>query len=256
MTYIYVIKIIVMKKKLLALSGFLLAAFTGNAQSSLTADLELIFRDTTRNFIINPGDSANIGFAVVNHGPEDIDTSGYVLFSMTTIPPNYFLIVQNDDGQQEPIPDEDTVLSRGILFINNEFLEEDVVTDYCYFLRVNEDPDSFVYDPNQQNDTICFSVTYKGTGATSIAAKSAAPAEVTIYPNPAAGRVSLGIGTPERQTARIRVYGIDGRTVHEAEAIISKNDPVWLDIRGWTKGLYFVAVRTGQATYTGRLAVE
>lgn len=107
-----------MKKTTLFIAVFLFALLQTNdlkAQHTFTADLELIFRDTTRYFILDSGDSLDLGFAVVNHGPDNIDTSNYVLYNMTTIPPNYFLIVQTDDGLPL-ISSGDTIDSKGIRF--------------------------------------------------------------------------------------------------------------------------------------------
>lgn len=225
------------------------------AQSTFTADLELIFRDTVRNFVIEPDDSVDIGFAVVNHGPDDIDTSSFVLFSMTGIPPSFFLIVQSDDGDLMLIPNGDTVLSRGVRFSNPDAAVNDTTFDYCFFLRVNEDPDSFIYDPNQLNDTICFSVTFKGTGPLSIAARNREASTLSISPNPATGKAGIDLPAGGGNEGILRVYSIDGRLWQEL-AVKRQDTRLEWDVQHWPKGAYIVDYRNEKQRRTGKLLVQ
>jgi len=248
-----------MKKILLFSATLLIAAASTSelhAQSTFTADLELIFRDTVRNFIIEPGDSTDIGFAVVNHGPDDVDTTGYVLYSMTGVPPSFSLIVQSDDGELIPIPAGDTVLSRGVRFSNTPASDTgDVIIDYCYFLRTTEDPDNFIDDSNQTNDTICFTVTYKKSNTPiGIADIDVESIPLKITPNPVSDIVSIPVKAFQYKQAMLTIYSLEGRVAYRQQS--DKWDKVEVNVRTWPKGMYMVEVQAGTLKQRGKFVVQ
>src|SRR5690349_12664200 len=246
-----------MKKILVSVSALLCLLFQGinlQAQHTFTADLELIFRDGVNNFVLNPGDTIDAGFAVVNHGPDDIDTSNHVLYSMTEVPPNLFLIVQTDDGLPF-IDNGDTVDSRAVWFTNDEDNDEEYTESYCYFLRTSEDADSFIYDPNLTNDTICFTVVYKANTTSSINNISRA-ASLKISPNPATNLVNIPLDELKNQSAVLKVSAVDGMVIHE-EQIPAKAAPrLSVDVSSWPKGIYFVNLQSDKVRRTGRFVVQ
>lgn len=225
-----------------------------HAQATFTADLELIFRDTTRHFILEPYDSLDVGFAVVNHGPDDIDTSNYVLFSMTGIPSAYFLVVQSDDGHLMPIPEGDTVPSWGIRFTNMEPDTADITVDYCFFLRTTEDSDNFIDDSNQSNDTICFTVTYKKDQQTGIAHIGKQSVPLKISPNPASDIINIPVSEFGNKETRLTIYSTDGRIVYKQQW--NNMDNVQVDVRTWPKGMYIMDIRSDGLKKNGRFTVQ
>lgn len=247
-------------KKTLLLAAILLMVTASlqqlHAQYTHTADLELIFRDTVRHFVIEDGDSADVNFAVVNHGPDDIDTSNFVLFSMTNIPAAYFLIVQSDDGHLMTIGSGDTVLSRGMRFLNSEPDSIDYTEDYCFFLRTTEDSDSFINDTNQLNDTICFTVTFKKTNQpTGIAGAEAQLAPLKITPNPASDKVTIPMKEFMNKETMLRIYSIDGRTAYQLQ-LTPAIDKMQVDVRSWPKGMYLVDMQSGMVKRRGKFVVQ
>jgi hypothetical protein len=247
-------------KKTLFLAAILFMALASrqqlHAQYTHTADLELIFRDTTRHFVIEPYDSVDVNFAVVNHGPDDIDTSNFVLYSMTFIPANYFLVVQSDNGSLMPIPSGDTVLSSGLRFLNTEPDTVEKTTEYCYFLRTTEDADSFINDANQLNDTICFSITYKKINPpTGIAGAEAQLAPLKIMPNPASDKVNIPIREFMNKETMLRIYSIDGRTAYQLK-LTPPIDKMQVDVRSWPKGIYLVDIQSGTLKRRGKFVVQ
>ncbi len=227
-----------------------------NAQYVHTADLQLIFRDTTTHFVIEPYDSADVNFAVVNHGPDDIDTSNFVLYGMTYVPANFFLIVQSDDGNLMPIASGDTVLSRGLRFLNTEPDTVDYTGNYCFFLRTTEDSDSFINDANQLNDTICFSVIYKKSNQpTGIAGAEAQLKALKITPNPASDNVNIPMKEFMNKETMLRIYSIDGRTAYQLQ-LKPNAAQMLIDIHTWPKGMYLVDIQSGTLKQRGKFVVQ
>ncbi len=228
------------------------------AQATFTADLEMIFRDGTNNFVLNPYDSLDVGFSVVNHGPDDIDTSNYVVFGITGLPPNLFLIVQNMDGDLVPIHHNDTVDSRGIRFTHDGNFARDTTFDYCFYFKNNDYPDSFIYDSKPLNDTLCFSVTFKGNGdsVTSIANRKAEAKPLQIAPNPAKDRVNIPLNDFRNQAALLKIYSIDGRLIHIQNRTAGSAENIQVDVSNWHKGMYLVELQSDTQKRRGRFVVQ
>lgn len=226
------------------------------AQSTFTADLELMFRDTARNFVLEVGDSLDLGFSVVNHGPDDIDTSEFVYFSMTGVPSQYFLVIQSESGGLLPIPNGDTIDSRGLKFINDGSITEEVTETLCFFLRTNDDPNSFIHDPNQNNDTICFQLTWKAPDSVTSIRNPAMDAALKISPNPATSFVNVPIDGMQNQQGLLKVFSIDGRSMHEERIKDNKQKNLQLNVANWPKGMYIVDLQSEKVKRTGRFVVQ
>ena len=248
-----------MKKTILSIFAFLFALMQTTelkAQSTFTADLELMFRDTARHFVLEVGDSLDLGFAVVNHGPDDIDTSEFVYFSMTGIPSQYFLVIQSETGGLVPIPNGDTIDSWGIRFSNDGSAPEEITETLCFFLRTNDDPDSFIYDPNQNNDTICFELTLKVPDSTTSIRNLAMDAALKISPNPATSFVNVPVDGLQNQQGLLKVLSVDGRVMHEEHIKDYKQKNLQLNVANWPKGMYIVDLQSEKGIRTGRFVVR
>jgi hypothetical protein len=248
-----------MKKIILSIFVLLFALLQTTelkAQSTFTADLELMFRDTARHFVIEVGDSLDLGFSVVNHGPDDIDTSQFVYFSMTGVPAQYFLIIQAETGGLLAIPNGDTIDSRGVRFSNTGLAPEEITETLCFFLRTNDDPDSFIYDPNQNNDTICFELTWKAPDSTTLIRNLAMDATLKISPNPATSVVNVPIDGMQNQQGILKVFSIDGRLMHEERIKDDKQKKLQLNVASWPKGMYIVDLQSEKGIRTGRFVVQ
>lgn len=247
-----------MKKTIFSMFALVFVMFqtvNTHAQFTFTADLELVFRDTTRHFVMNYNDTMQFGFSVINHGPDDIDTSNFILYGMTDIPPQYFLVVQNDAGGLQLLNHGDTINDRGITFVHNVEFAADSTFEYCYFLRTNEDPFEFIFDPNQQNDTICFSVTFK-KAATSIIGTAAMSATLLIMPNPATDYVNIPLNHLQDKQALVTVTGIDGRIVYSERIERLKANARQLHVASWPKGMYMVTITSEGMRQAGKFVVR
>ncbi len=245
-----------MQKSLLtpALTAFAVFSWNSLSAQTFTADLELQFADTTTHFILQPEEEIQVNFNVINHGPDDIDTNGVVIYGLNDMP--FSFIVQSEDGDLMPINQGDTVYSRGVNFINTGDRESDTTTQWCYYLKVNEDFQEFIHDPNPLNDTICFFITYKGV-PNAIAETEEQEQQLLISPNPARGQVSiLPRRLPATEPAHISIYSVDGRIIYEERILSSYTKPVWVDVASWASGIYFVRLQSGGINTTAKFVVE
>lgn len=250
-----------MKKMLLkflplavALIGFQTAS---QAQATFTADLEFLPQDEVSAYTLEVGENVHVGVNIVNHGPDDIDTTEFVIFGMTTIPDHMSLVVQGMEGERFPILSGDTVFSRGVVFgYSEEFTyERDTTFEFCFFSKVNWDADEFVFDPNEKNDTTCFTITYKGVGVSS-AKDIKLASKISIYPNPATDIVNIPVAAMHRgQDITLTVAAIDGRIVH-TQSVKQNDRPIELSLNKWTKGLYIVTLQSAAGKETGRFVVQ
>jgi hypothetical protein len=175
---------------------------------------------------------------------------------MTGVPPQYFLIIQTEAGDLVPIPNGDTMDSRGIQFSNNGSMSEDWTETLCFFLRTNDDPDSFIYDPNQSNDTICFQLTWKAPDSTTSIRNLIMDAALKISPNPATSFVNVPIDDMQNQQALLKVFSIDGRSIHEERIKDGKQKNLQLNVANWPKGMYIINLQLDKGIRTGRFVVQ
>jgi|GEM_PF-945311 len=247
-----------MKKTLLSVTlglACLAMASRSEAQSVFTADLELIPETDVTGFTLNLGDSLDVGMRVINHGPDDIDTSGYVLWGFNDFP--YNLVVQGSDGLI-PIPSGDTVVSLGIRFLYTEEypFERDTTMEICYYLKTNLDPDEFITDTNQENDTFCFTITYKGEAPSALGQVRNGKTDIAIFPNPATDMVHVPLDAKNRGMLEITVFTADGRVYHREQLAAGSKQEAVLATGQWPRGLYFVKVQSGADASTGKFLLR
>lgn len=232
---------------------FIIATFcvhSGMAQP-LNADLELRFNEEINHFELLPDEEINVGFDVVNHGPDDIDTNSLITYGLEGL--QFFFIVQDENGDLIPLNEGDTMHAKGISFINGVERISDTTIAYCYYLRVNEDDSEFIHDPNSLNDTLCFTITYKAI-PNSLAEKEVDPL-LTISPNPAHSQITIvHQGALEKDPGYIRIYSSLGRLVYEKAMNQQKSLNVSVD--QWSSGIYFIRYQSGKLTATSRFRVE
>jgi len=80
---------------------------------------------------------------------------------------------------------------------------------------------------------------------------------LSIRPNPAREKATLIISAADASTGRLTVTGLDGRLHHRAPLKLEANrNEVTLDLAGYSKGVYFVQVKTDRGVATERLVVR
>jgi hypothetical protein len=81
---------------------------------------------------------------------------------------------------------------------------------------------------------------------------------VSGFPNPVArdGEFQLRIDTPSPATARVSVFDVAGRQVHDAEfPVAAGSTQHGIDTRGWPAGAYVLRVRMGNGSWGSRMVV-
>jgi len=247
-----------MKKPLLflTLACSCLAGNLSNAQSVFTTDLEIIPDTDVTEFTLDPGDSVDIGLRVINHGPDDIDTTNYILWGLNDFAG--FLVVQGNEGELLPIATGDTVISKGIRFKYSEdaAFEETTPIEVCYYLKTNLDPDEFITDTNQENDTFCFTVIYtKNEHPSAMEQVKNKEIAIAVYPNPAENIVHIPLNK-SRGLQMITVFTADGRVCYRKEADANNTREIVLATGEWPRGFYFVKVQSDTDTSTGKFHLQ
>ena len=81
------------------------------------------------------------------------------------------------------------------------------------------------------------------------------PSAIHIYPNPTIGDlVKIKVDAPPGQLAVLRLYNIQGSIVMKSEGALSYvNNPIELDLSGFSAGLYILKVEIGSILKTVRL---
>jgi uncharacterized membrane protein len=77
--------------------------------------------------------------------------------------------------------------------------------------------------------------------------------EVSIYPNPNKGRFFVDFGKTEISEVAISLYSINGQKLFETKP---KSQRTEVDLSGFTSGVYFVKIVSGDDVYTSRLIVQ
>lgn len=248
-------------KKITLMAALLLLTLPGlnrlYAQATFNTDLELIFREgSPTSFDLEPYDSVQIDLAVINHGPDAVDTSNFVLFGVTGIPAGFFLVVQDTGGGLVPIGVNDTVDCRGLKFMQDGSFERDTTFTYCYFLRVNEDPDQFIHDDNPLNDTVCFTITYKKNDSLTSIRRLQQETALQIVPNPATDKVSIPLQDMARKPALLQIFSVDGRLVHRQQLPAGSDGQVMVNVQAWNRGMYFIELESEHARRRGRFVLQ
>jgi hypothetical protein len=72
-----------------------------------------------------------------------------------------------------------------------------------------------------------------------------------VYPNPASSTVNISVANAEN--SELRVFSISGAEVVERTAF---NSNTKVDVSGWERGVYFLAVTNAGITTTQKVVVE
>ncbi|MEO1448384.1 MAG: CshA/CshB family fibrillar adhesin-related protein [Bacteroidota bacterium] len=78
--------------------------------------------------------------------------------------------------------------------------------------------------------------------------------DFSLYPNPAADRVSLNVQALSDATGILEVIGANGQAIHTQH--LTESGSVDLDVSDWPGGVYFVRIKAGGQQVVKRLVVE
>jgi photosystem II stability/assembly factor-like uncharacterized protein len=80
---------------------------------------------------------------------------------------------------------------------------------------------------------------------------------VSIFPNPASENAVLNIGMVEPVTARMQLVDITGREVFSEELRLSAGmNSIEMDLKNYTKGVYFISISNDKNVFTTKLIVK
>ena len=79
---------------------------------------------------------------------------------------------------------------------------------------------------------------------------------ILIYPNPAKTETNILIQLSEESVVGIKVFDASGRVILEEQSVHSETFVKYLDLQGYSSGLYHVVVQIGNRVLSGRLVKD
>jgi hypothetical protein len=75
----------------------------------------------------------------------------------------------------------------------------------------------------------------------------------TLFPNPASSLLTIDFQTEVHQNRCLEVYDISENKIFETQALQRK---IILNVENYSKGLYFIKVRSNRSIYVGKFCKE
>jgi hypothetical protein len=132
----------------------------------------------------------------------DITTGGSIIISLTTLPANYDLALQNSSGG--------VVVTSANGGTNNETINTTVSSNTTYYIRVYP-------KGNASNTTVCYTLRAGGgSAARGGGGELITSARVNIFPNPAGGKLNVSIDDLSGN-AQLKVYNVMGKLMMQQQ---------------------------------------
>jgi hypothetical protein len=80
------------------------------------------------------------------------------------------------------------------------------------------------------------------------------PFSVNVYPNPTGDQVNIRIKGGGGQTS-VMIIDALGRKISETISVEPEDTIITMDVRGWTRGIYYLAVRNGNHLYRQSIVI-
>lgn len=239
-----------MKKIALLLLSCLSFSFVKAQLPEVDLAMTLAHPPANNTFVVPLGDTLEIYLKITNNGPGDLDTTDNVWYSMSEIPPNYYLAATDSGtmGNKVKLEPGQHYIASGITFMNDGTWADGDTTMYvCFYFR-HEGPAGtpFYTDNNTTNDTVCLFVKALNDSTTSIA-KSPKALDFKMYPNPASNELNVHLAKVSAQTLTLVVTNSLGQD--QITRTMSKGEQdVKIDLAVLPAGIYQLRIM-GEGTY-------
>lgn len=226
-----------------------LLLFAGNfhtvAQQKF-CDLEITILSPSEGQVIPYGDTANLDYVIKNLGPDTLDLSDTIYFSVDLLPFNSSIAANLSPG--------DSITST-FLSTWHDTTTNDTLT-FCLYI-VQELNETFS-DTLLVNDTACVQFILEGR-ATDIKLATNKPTSLRLFPNPARHKVELELVgfTPGRGS--IIISNVAGKECQRLEVEVKGNTPsqkVDLDISSLPTGIYLLEFRSENTLSVSKMVVQ
>lgn len=194
------------------------------AQKDIDLQLELL--EPIDGSVYNAGDTMFIEMRVINHGPEDIQLE------------DTFRIVDNETFVPMLITNVEIPASAHFDFLIGVTIytpEEDELISRCYYI-LSQSNVGFL-DDIQDNDTTCFTVTFKGV-TTSI--DENLKETVMAYPNPMRDVLNIDLGSWNSQEVIITIHDLLGKKIFQKA--MKHQERVTIQTEAWSTGVYILDI--------------
>jgi PKD repeat protein len=80
---------------------------------------------------------------------------------------------------------------------------------------------------------------------------------MTLYPNPANENLNIEISMNDNAAAQVVAYDMSGKLlINETNSLATGNNTLTYDVTGWSNGIYFVRVTTGNSVNTMKVVIS
>lgn len=214
-------------KKILSCCLFILCFIAVHevfAQKDIDLQLELL--EPIDGSVYNAGDTMFIEIRIINHGPEDIQLE------------DTFRIANNETFVPMLITNVEIPASTNFDFLIGVTIyapEEDESISRCYYI-LSQANVGFL-DDIQDNDTTCFTVTFKGS-TTSI--DENLKETVMVYPNPMSDVLNIDLGGWNSKEVIITIYDLLGKKIYQKATKHQERVSIQTDM--WSTGIYILDI--------------
>jgi hypothetical protein len=80
--------------------------------------------------------------------------------------------------------------------------------------------------------------------------------DITLFPNPTTGFVTIQLGSNINQTQSLEIYATGGRVVKTSPLVTSSGTVIQVDLSDLPKGMYLIHLNSDGATKNGRLLIH
>jgi hypothetical protein len=78
--------------------------------------------------------------------------------------------------------------------------------------------------------------------------------EISVYPNPTSGKVTLSTGNSQASISSISVFNMVGKEVFSQQSAVGSE--VTVDLSSQPKGLYILLIKVGENFYSRKIILE
>ncbi len=157
------------------------------------------------------------------------------------VPPGWALVLYDSiTDEKKYLEPDDFFIARGIQFNNSDSTQlADTTMEFCFYFYHDWNA-PFYQDTVAQNDTLCFSIHFKGNPGTSIA-NNRLENGVKMYPNPTSSYLKIEFPKPLSKAHSIKVLNVLGQEVFKSSIAMGANDFTF-DAQSLAKGNYVLII--------------
>lgn len=236
-----------MKKYYFTLLFALISGILPTTAQQKFCDLELSILSPLEGQIIPYGDTANLVYMIKNLGPDTLDLTDTIYFTIEGFPFTSSVV--------ENLLPGDTVMSTFLSAWSDTTISDTLA--FCMYLI--QERNETINDSIFTNDTACVRFILEGR-TTSIDEVNNKPVSIRLFPNPASQKVAMElVGFDALGTGSVIISDIAGKEWQRLDVQMKRNTSsprVNLDISSLPTGIYLLEFRSLQNRAVQKLVIQ